>query len=121
MAFDKARGELLLFGGGSWNPYRNDMWRWNGAAWNEITLTSGPSSRQSARMVFDATRSLVLLFGGADSNLLNDLWEWNGASWSPVSVTPPPPRCCYAFAHDTTRGEALLFGGPDSQTWIYGN
>ena len=72
-------------------------------------------------MVFDPTRSLVLLFGGDDGAFLNDLWEWDGTTWTASPVAGPPPRCCYAFAHDTGRSETVLYGGPDDQTWVYGH
>lgn len=121
IAFDKTNGELVLFGGGTWNPYFGDTWTFDGTGWTELTPAPAPSVRQSARMIFDSTRSIALLFGGDNGTLLNDLWEWNGTTWSLVNVTPPPPRCCFAFAHDTKRGEAVVFGGPDNQTWIYGN
>jgi hypothetical protein len=121
VAFDKARNEVVLFGGGNWSPYYADTWRWNGSVWTEVTPASAPTMRQSARMVFDATRSLVLLFGGDDGTFRNDMWQWDGTNWSETIVTGPPPRCCYAFAHDTKRNEALIFGGPDDQTWIYGD
>jgi hypothetical protein len=123
LAFDEVSGELVLFGGGTWNPYYADTWTFDGSVWTELTPAPNPSPslRQSARMIYDSTRSVTLLFGGYDGTLLNDLWEWNGTAWSLVNVTPPPPRCCFAFAHDTKRGEAIVFGGPDNQTWIYGN
>lgn len=121
IAFDEAAGEVVLFGGGTWNPYFGDTWTFDGTAWSELSPTPAPSMRQSARMIYDSTRSLALLFGGDDGALLSDLWEWNGTAWSQVTVTPPPARCCFAFAHDTKRGEAVVFGGPDNQTWIYGN
>lgn len=121
LTFDKARGTSLFFGGGAWNPYYEDTWTWDGTTWKSLTPNPAPSKRQSARSVYDPSRGLVLLFGGDDGTLLNDLWEWNGASWAKVNVAGPPPRCCYAFAHDTLRGEAVMFGGPDNQTWIYGN
>jgi hypothetical protein len=121
IVFDKARNEVVLFGGGNWSPYFGDTWRWNGTSWNELTPGTAPSARQSARMIYDATRSLVLLFGGDNGQLRNDLWQYNGQSWSEVIVAGPPPRCCFAFAHDTKRNQAVLFGGPDNQTWVYGN
>lgn len=121
LAFDKAHGVSVLFGGGSWNPYYEDMWTWDGTTWKELTPSPKPGKRQSARAVYDPSRQLVLLFGGDDGTLLNDLWEWDGTSWAKVNVQGPPPRCCYAFAHDTKRGEAVMFGGPDDQTWVYGN
>jgi hypothetical protein len=121
IAYDKASSQLVLFGGGNWSPYYGDTWTLTGTTWSELTPTPAPSQRQSARMIYDSTRSLIVLFGGYDGSLLNDLWEWNGSAWAQVSVTAPPPRCCFAFAHDTKRGEAVVFGGPDDQTWIYGN
>jgi len=123
IAFDEANGELVLFGGGTWSPYYADTWTFDGTTWTQATPAPNPSPsmRQSARMIFDKTRALTLLFGGYDGTLLADLWEWNGTAWSAVNVTPPPARCCFAFAHDTKRGEAVVFGGPDNQTWIYGN
>jgi hypothetical protein len=121
LAFDEARRQLVLFGGGTWSPYYGDTWSFDGATWRELTPARAPSIRQSARMIHDSGASRLLLFGGYDGTLLNDLWQWDGSSWSEVVVEPPPPRCCYSFAHDTRRGEAVLFGGPDNETWIYGD
>jgi hypothetical protein len=61
----------------------------------------------------------MILFGGDDGTMLNDLWEWDGSNWSEVTVAGPPPRCCYAYAHDPARRATVLFGGSDDQTWLY--
>jgi hypothetical protein len=126
IAFDKARGHVLLFGGGTWGPYSGDTWTWNGTAWAELTpgdgdggTTIGPGPRQSARLVYDPTRSLLMLFGGDNGSLLRDLWEWNGTTWTKADDQGPSQRCCYALAHDPTRRAIVLFGGPDSQTWAF--
>ena len=120
LAYDKARSKVMLFGGGTWDPYYDDTWSWNGTSWTAIAPAKKPSMRQSARLVYDPTRSLLILFGGADDTLLNDMWEWDGTNWANVVVTGPPPRCCYAYAHDLARRETVLFGGSDNQTWVYG-
>ncbi len=125
MAFDRTRGRVVLFGGGNWNPYFSDTWQYDGTTWTQHFPTTSPSSRQSARMVYDRARSVAVLFGGDDGAALNDLWEWDGSNWAQVSVSGPPPRCCYAFAHDTSRGVALLYGGGDlsttyGETWSFG-
>jgi hypothetical protein len=122
IAYDKARGHGLLFGGGTWGPYSGDTWTWNGAAWTQLQQDAGvsPSARQSARLVFDPTRSLLLLFGGDDGSLLRDLWEWNGTAWSKADDQGPTGRCCYAYAHDPSRRTIVLYDGPDSQTWVFG-
>jgi hypothetical protein len=113
VAFDEVRGETVLFGGGTWSPYFDGVW-------TELSPAVSPTARQSARAVFEPTRGVVLLFGGADASLLSDLWEWDGTTWTELAVTGPPPRCCYAFAHDRARAETVLFGGPDDSTWVYG-
>ena len=79
-----------------------------------------PSPRQSARLVYDPTRSILLLFGGHDGTEREDMWEWDGENWRDLDVSGPPPRCCYAYALDLARSTAVLFGGSDNQTWLYG-
>jgi hypothetical protein len=120
MVYDPARGRTLLFGGGTWSPYFDDLWQYDGAGWTEIALDLAPPERQSGRMVFDPTRDLVVLFGGGNAGTLSDLWEWDGTEWTEIALaTAPSPRCCYSYAHDTSRHETVLFG-PDDETWIYG-
>lgn len=120
MVYDAAGERVLLFGGGTWSPYYDDMWSWDGTTWTDVTPMMRPTPRQSARAIFDPTRSLVVLFGGDDGSLRNDLWEWDGTSWTMLPVAGPPPRCCYAYAHDLRRSQTVLFGGSDDQTWVYG-
>jgi Galactose oxidase, central domain len=126
MAFDPGPGGgVLLFGGHYVRvlPDRNemvalnDLWTWDGAAWTELTPTSGsPPPRTGHAMAYDAARDRLVLFGGRDPDggvdRYGDTWEWDGAEW--VDVTPadsPPARGAHAMAYDAERGRVLLFGG----------
>jgi len=66
MAYDSARSQVVLFGGGQ-KPLFNDAWSWNGARWTELAEQSPPSARFSASMIYDTGTSSLVLFGGSRS------------------------------------------------------
>jgi hypothetical protein len=145
MAYDEARGKVVLFGGRASNFYCatgvcDDTWEWDGAAgtWARKTPAGGeqPPPRAQHAMTWDPVRRRVLLHGGSDgivftdggfhSTYRQDTWEWDGTTWT--EVTPagakPSPRQSPGLAWDRERDRAVLFGGgeydgrdPVADTW----
>jgi len=116
MAYDSARGRVVLFGGTEDNfssSYFGDTWEWDGTSWTLVSST-GPAPRRYVAMAYDSARACVVLFGGV-SNVnpyyLGDTWEWDGTSWTLRSTTGPAPRDEHAMAYDSARGRVVLFGG----------
>ncbi|MBX3462717.1 MAG: hypothetical protein KF830_06075 [Planctomycetes bacterium] len=115
MAFDEARGRVVLFGG--WRSptgMLNDTWEWDGAAWTPVATTVQPSPRAAAAFAYDPLLQKCLLFGGADAGggYLNDTWEWDGANWQqafPANV--PSARGYSQMAFDGNRSRLALVGG----------
>ena len=139
MAFDEARGVMVLFGGQfKYQPpqpglqYFGDTWEWNGVLWRRVA-TSGPSPRSWHNMAYDPTRKRVILFGGSGDGRtysLNDLWEWDGRSWTNITdygPTNPPSRIGSCLFFDSITKKLTLFGGYDHwpgfhtyrDTWRY--
>ncbi|WP_437639501.1 Kelch repeat-containing protein [Sorangium sp. So ce854] len=116
MAYDAARGRVVLFGGKNiFDEPNNETWEWNGVAWARITPTgTAPSARADHAMAYDAARQRVVLFGGfAGGASRDDTWSWDGRTWT--QVTPagrsPAPRHAHAMAYDAARRRIVLFGG----------
>ena len=87
MAYDEARGQVVLFGG--WNrTYLGDTWVWDGEAWTERKVP-GPSARGGRPgFAYDPADELLLLYGGGDAGgWLADMWSWDGERW--VELGPP--------------------------------
>lgn len=94
MAFDSHRGVVVMYGGATMNADRQtvhleDMWRWDGHRWTEITmLGSTPGKRYAPAMAFDASRGRVVLSGGievkgrGEFTVFDDIWEWDGTGWT---------------------------------------
>jgi hypothetical protein len=119
MAYDTARGVVVLFGGGDSMNLRGDTWEWDGTNWVERSLGGRPTARYGHAMAYDTARGVVVLFGGIDAtNLRDDTWEWDGGPhWvqrSPASH--PSTRHLHAMAYDSAREVVVLFGGRDGQT-----
>lgn len=132
MAFDAARGVVVLFGGiGADELTRSDTWTWNGTTWTQATSANHPSARYHPKMAYDSHRNVVVLHGGewAEPYLmtggLNDTWEWNGSDWTQVATaTTPTPRSQCAFAFDSNRHITVMHGGfagsgNNGETWEY--
>jgi len=122
MAYDSARGRVVLSGGGaiSGSSYA-DTWDWDGNTWVKRTPATSPPARSFHAMAYDSARGHLVLFGGVsgydinDGDLPHDLadtWESDGNTW--VQRTPstsPPARHGHAMAYDSARGRVVLFGG----------
>jgi hypothetical protein len=138
MAFDRARGELILFGGlhgsdcgegeaGDLARLCGWTWAWNGSTWSRRCNTSPcsnnvPPARYEHALAFDANRGVVVLFGGkctfaSDDYCLPETWEWDGTSWqqhcttSPCTDEMPIRRSHHAMVYDQARKRVLLLGG----------
>ena len=99
MAFDEARGEVVLFGGHPAVGATDELWEYDGA--------SGPSSEGH-----------TWLWDGATAT-------WEPACVAGTGCTAPPVRWRGAMAYDAIRQQAVLFGGyrqtdvrpPIRETW----
>ncbi len=128
MAYDAARGQVVLFGGINPNSgVLNDTWVWDGSNWTQKSTQTSPPAREGHAMAYDIVRGQVVLFGGLDAklNTLNDTWLWDGINWTQSTAAGPGARGNSAMAYDATRGQMVLFGGegPNSKTiadtWIW--
>src|SRR5207249_2202662 len=80
MAYDSARGRVVLFGGlGLGGCRRGDTWEWDGTAWIEKAPATSPSARSGHAMACDSFRGRVVVFGGYDGSYRGDTWEYSGA------------------------------------------
>ncbi len=124
VAYDAARGRLVLFGGYIGQDLR-DTREWDGRDWHAFELDRSPPPRSSHAMAYASGRGRVVLFGGRGvDGPTNDLWEWDGHHWlARTAEGAPPPRRWHALAYDAARGLLVLFGGFDGDvlgdTWTW--
>jgi hypothetical protein len=105
MAYDSARGRMVLFGGDDGYAYTNDTWEWDGTNWvMRAVVGTRPPAINAAAMAYDSRRGVMVFFGGAT-------YEWNGSAWSFRSNIGPSPRSNPSMAYDSARGVTVLFGG----------
>jgi len=111
MAYDAARGRIVLFGGGLRGQLLGDTWEWDGTVWSQ-RASSGPVARNEHRMAYDSARGRIVLFGGDGiGGLHGDTWEWDGTAWTQPASSGPTARYGHAMAYDAARGRVVLFGG----------
>jgi uncharacterized protein (TIGR03437 family) len=123
MAYDSARGQVVLFGGFDGVKALSDNWVWDGSNWSQKLRQSSPPARTGHAMAYDAAHSQVVLFGGG---ALNDTWVWDGSNWMQKSPqNSPSARFDFAMAYDSDRRQVVLFGGDDgfhngmNDTWVW--
>jgi len=138
MAYDAARGQMVLFGGSDVVTFRGtneiygDTWEFNGASWQQRFPAHSPSARFGHTMTYDARRGVTVLFGGrgdgnsAGGGASDEVWEWNGGDWSRITVTSglPEARAYHGMAYDSARGVHIMYGGSVGtsllgDTWEY--
>ena len=91
MAYDKARGQVILFGGYDLGgTLFDDTWAWDGTIWTNKTPSNSansPPALLNSAMAFDAGRDQIVVFGGSINSVgfTNGTWLWPGV--------PSPPPC----------------------------
>lgn len=121
MAYDAARGRVVLVGGADAERVRSDTWAWTGpsAGWTHVT-SDGPGARTFPALTYDAARQTVVLFGGnralfgdgrETDTFLADTWLLGDRTWRRADVAGPGPRAEAAIAYDAARRRVVLFGG----------
>jgi len=124
MAYDAARGEVLLFGGSNGGlQVFGDLWAWDGSQW-ALKSTSGPAARMGAILAFNPTTQHMMLYGGSDASgtPFTDLWDWDGMAWTELSVSGGPPIKHAAGGFDAHRNRLVVHRGysgtaPQRDTW----
>jgi hypothetical protein len=115
MAYDTARGVVVLFGGYNATTSLDDTWEWDGKYWAQRFPADKPPMRLCHAMAYDSTRGVVVMFGGKDTLHKNDTWEWDGVNWMQrVPASSPPVRHGHSMTYDSARGVVVLFGGGDN-------
>ncbi|MFO0679755.1 MAG: kelch repeat-containing protein [Polyangiaceae bacterium] len=125
LAFDSARGNLVLFGGSASGVTSNTTFTWDGSAWTPVLTAVAPPPRLLASLVDDSDRGRLVLFGGRTSQVNHrDTWTWDGTTWTDTSgaVAPLHP-VDGAAAYDAARGRVVYFGGDSrdaasNRTWL---
>ena len=110
MAYDEARGEIILHGG-YYFTNKNDTWRWNGSTWS-LASTTGPA-RYVFGMTYDSARQQLILHGGTTccgEVEYGQTYVWNGTAWTLCPVQGPP-RGYMNIAYDRVRDVIVLPGG----------
>ena len=131
MAYDGARGCMVLFGGKQGEAELDDTWLYGawgaslcGAAdrpcWRRASTPVHPRAREGHGMAWDAARERVVLFGGRwteerEQHAPGDTWEWDGAAWIEATPQVPPGRSYGEMAYDPVRDRTVLYGGWDGE------
>jgi N-acetylneuraminic acid mutarotase len=122
LAYDAARGGLVLFGGAicqgaSCFPV-NDTWILDGTSWKQQHPATSPPARYYGSIAYDEARQVIVVFGGlncdnpAQCTALNDTWTWDGTTWTEQHpALSPPPRYSEAMTYDATHQQVVLFSG----------
>jgi hypothetical protein len=118
LAYDAARGRVVMFGGRFGGSYMQEVYEWDGRTWRDLTPPAGsPTARISPALAYDGARARVLLFGGeyyvsGSTTRYDDTWEWDGTAWAQKAPASSPPRRSRAgMAYDSARRRMVLFGG----------
>lgn len=129
LIYDSSSQRVLLFGGlttgGPSGPRAlSDTWAWDGSNWLQL-MPTGPESRESPGMCYDAGHQTTVMFGGLgiSSGALSDTWIWDGSHYAQATpATSPPARWEHRMVYSGSQNRTMLFGGIDgarvlNDTW----
>jgi YVTN family beta-propeller protein len=134
MTFDATDGEIVLFGGISYNSTGfqdlGDTWSFVDGNWTQVGScgafnqpscgANAPSPRALASMAFDSADRYVVLFGGANSTAVtenygtanDDTWTYAGGTWKLLTPsTSPSSRWGGGLVYDSAIQALVLYAG----------
>ena len=84
MAFDSARGVMVLFGPGN----TQETWEFDGSTWQKRTPPEPlPPGGAGGSMAYDAAARRMVLLAGGDGG--SDTWAWDGTRWERTGSARP--------------------------------
>jgi hypothetical protein len=92
MAYDEARGTVILYGGQNKDGALADLWEWNGTEWRQLCPVCNPAARYKHQMFYDTARGKIVAYGGVNKGTgFGEAWMWDGSAWSnfPFSTSAP--------------------------------
>ena len=117
MAFDSKRGQVVLFGGCSFDTTTtcpDDTWLFDGTTWTKATAALRPAGRWQHVLAYDPVGDKTVMFGGnnADDTTFQETWSWDGTTWTQAAPTVAPSvRQGAAFVWQPKRERLALIGG----------
>ena len=119
VSWKDSSGNDYVFGGNNSASYLNDLWKFNGTSWSEVTNAGTPPSVRAAAVAWKDSSGNAYVFGGYNGTFfLNDLWMFNGTSWSPVTIAGTRPSVrSGAVAWTNNAGNTYIFGGYNSTSY----
>jgi hypothetical protein len=118
MAYNRAAGQMVLFGGQSASMgAQNDTWIFDdkSLAWTMATPPAPiPPPIYGGGAFYDDARKQVVLVGGQAGADFGKTYTWDGTKWT--AATGPTDASCEArlnmgLAYDARRKRGVLFGG----------
>ncbi len=118
LAYDGARGRVLLFGGRSCDSHGlctplNDVWLHDSTGWRELATVAPPSPRYGVAMAFDDERGVLVMSGGrscaSDACAFDETWELDGDAWTRRSTTPLRADAPHNIVAGVGEAPALVF------------
>jgi hypothetical protein len=144
MAFDTARGEVIVFGGDSGWQVLDDIWTLqlsevpaessDDSSWTELPAVGTLSPPGGSGLLFhDSDRGELILLGGYGHDF-QDIWEFDLATstWTQTTAVGPVPsaeRFNPGMVYDQEGRRLILYGGESASsdvafdaltdTWVY--
>jgi hypothetical protein len=91
IAFDRARGKIVLFGGfnAGTNQELRDIWEWDGTSWQQSSV-SGPTNSIALGVAYDEKTAAMYVFSMAVGGGPPSAARWNGATLTAAAAAAPP-------------------------------
>jgi hypothetical protein len=129
LAYDAARGQVLMFGGSGSAGSMNDTWVKGAGCWTQSEPSVSPPTRDNAAIAFDPVHNLTVMYGGIRHDpgkavvILSDTWQWDGVNWIEVHPSPAPVLVAPVGAFDVATSQFVVFGfnniGSQPETWTW--
>ena len=114
VAWTDNSGNAYVFGGENMARYYNDLWKFNGKNWSQVTNAGTPPSTRKGAVAWVDNSGNAYVFGGFNGANFNDLWRFDGTRWYRVianNVAGSPSRRIAAASWKDNSGNAYVFGG----------
>ncbi|MBI4815793.1 MAG: hypothetical protein HY791_06035 [Deltaproteobacteria bacterium] len=113
IAFDRARGTVVMAGRSHESPDELRIWDWDGSSWILREVRPGaPQARDSHALVYDASQERLVLFGGwAGHEWFRTTWELDQTVWRESALSAPQPRLWPSMIYDSRARSLMLFAG----------